>query len=270
MKVGEARRGASDRRRRARPAAAENLRVGQKREPELTPDKAPSGRCHRKHEPLRRHAGLEPRGFAPSQKLSLALGLATMGESHDHIEPLAPQAEQLVLGLAEAARGECRTLRVERERLTLGQWVELRHALERLIEPLVAPDAAHLVGPPDEIDGRRERGDEGDTRPTRVELVFAVERRLGPVGAPLRGRIDGRLRHLSEGALRVGRKRADRLDLVSEEIDPQRLAAGTREHVEQTSADRELTALLDPFDALVAREGELRCQPGDPGSGPAE
>src|SRR5437773_4658612 len=46
----------------------------------------------------------------------------------------------------------------------------------------------------------------------------------------------------------------DALPIFAEELDPQRFAAGCREDVDQTTADGELAALLDPLDGLVARE----------------
>jgi hypothetical protein len=66
-------------------------------------------------------------------------------------------------------------------------------------------------------------------------------------------------------ALRERRKGAHRLDLVAEELDPQRFASGRREDVDQAAAHGELSALLDAVDALVAGEGEAlgeRVQPG--------
>ena len=60
-----------------------------------------------------------------------------------------------------------------------------------------------------------------------------------------------------ERALRERREGADRLDLVAEELDPERLAARGREDVDEPAADGELSALLHPFDALVAGERKL-------------
>ena len=57
-----------------------------------------------------------------------------------------------------------------------------------------------------------------------------------------------------ERALREGRERAHRLDLVAEELDPERLAAGRREDVDDAAAHRELAAVVDPLHALVARQ----------------
>ena len=66
-----------------------------------------------------------------------------------------------------------------------------------------------------------------------------------------------------ERALGERREGADLLDLVAEELDPQRLAAGRREDVDQAAADRELSAVLDALDAFVAGERELLREPVD-------
>ncbi len=124
----------------------------------------------------------------------------------------------------------------------------------QLLEPLLAPERAHLVEPPDEIDAALERGHEPRAV---VSPGVALERELPQAGEPLRGRVDGRGEHVSKRALGVGRERPDRLDLVPEQVDPQRLAPGRGEHVEQPAADGELAALLDALDAFVAGVGEL-------------
>ena len=64
-------------------------------------------------------------------------------------------------------------------------------------------------------------------------------------------------------ALGERRERADRLDLVAEELDPKRLAARGREDVEDAAADGELAALVGPLDPLVAGERELLGEPVD-------
>ena len=76
-----------------------------------------------------------------------------------------------------------------------------------------------------------------------------------------------RSRHstVCERPLGEGRKRANLLDLVAEQLDPQRLAAGRREDVDDASAHGELPALVDPLDAFVARARERRHEPVDPG-----
>ena len=58
-------------------------------------------------------------------------------------------------------------------------------------------------------------------------------------------------------ALRERRERADRFDLVAEELDPERLAAGGRKDVDDAAAHGEMAALLDALDPLVAGQREL-------------
>jgi hypothetical protein len=57
-----------------------------------------------------------------------------------------------------------------------------------------------------------------------------------------------------ERPLGKGREGPDRLDLVAEELDPQRLPAGRGEDVDDPAPQRELTALLGPVDPFVAGE----------------
>ena len=64
-------------------------------------------------------------------------------------------------------------------------------------------------------------------------------------------------------ALGEGRERAHRLDLVAEELDPERLAAGRREDVDDAAAHGELAAIVHAVDALVARERQRFRQPVD-------
>ena len=66
-----------------------------------------------------------------------------------------------------------------------------------------------------------------------------------------------------EGALREGREGAHLLDLVAEELDPQRLAAGGREDVDDAAAHGELAAVVDTLHALVPGERELLGEPVD-------
>ena len=69
---------------------------------------------------------------------------------------------------------------------------------------------------------------------------------------------------VAERALGEGREPAHRLDLVAEELDPHRPLLGRREDVEDAAADRELAALLDLLDPLVAgaRRGRRRPRRG--------
>ena len=79
------------------------------------------------------------------------------------------------------------------------------------------------------------------SRCSGVELGGGVE--LDPLG-------------LAERALGEGREPADRLDLVAEQLEPRRALLGRAEDVEDAAADRELAALVDLVDALVARPDE--------------
>ena len=72
-----------------------------------------------------------------------------------------------------------------------------------------------------------------------------------------RGR-DLDLLDVPQRALRERREPAQRLDLHVEHVDAHRALLGRREHVQQAAAHRELPALLDLVDALVARAHELR------------
>ncbi len=72
-----------------------------------------------------------------------------------------------------------------------------------------------------------------------------------------RGR-DLDLLDIPERALGERREPAQRLDLHVEHVHPHGALLGRREHVEQPAAQRELAALLDLVDALVAGVDELR------------
>jgi hypothetical protein len=177
-------------------------------------------------------------------------------ERDDDVELLLQQPVQLVLGLGEPARGNRGTLRVERERLALRQRSELGRTreLDRR-EALVSPHRAHFVGRPDEVGRPLERRHEvGRYVDLRRVLELVVQQRHFDELVPALGRgIDRRRLDLAKSALRERREGADLLDLVTEELDPQRLAAGGREDVDQAAADGELPPLLDALDPLVPR-----------------
>ena len=69
---------------------------------------------------------------------------------------------------------------------------------------------------------------------------------------------------LPQCPLRERREGADRFHLVAEELDAERLASGRREDIDQAAAHRELPALLDALDALVARRAPVLGQRVDP------
>ena len=58
-------------------------------------------------------------------------------------------------------------------------------------------------------------------------------------------------------ALVGDREVPDLFHVVAEEVDPQRVLLGRREHVDDAAADRELTAPLDQIDPVVRRSGQL-------------
>ena len=97
----------------------------------------------------------------------------------------------------------------------------------------------------------------GDVRALGGILERSDLGQLAVLGRELGG--GGDLDHLgvAERALREGGEPAQRLDLVAEQVDPDRAVLGRREQVEQSAADRELAAVLDLVDALVTRGDEV-------------
>ena len=191
--------------------------------------------------------------------MPLALGLAAVGEGDDEVEALAQKPVELLLGFRQAPSRERGPLGVERERLPLRERVEHGCAVERERgETLLLPDLPHLVGLPDEVGAAVERQHQ-----VLRDLVFECE--LDELPAALGGGEDRRLLDVSQRPLGKGREGADLLDLVAEELDPERLAAGRREDVDEPATHRELAALLDAFDPLVAGERQRlgeRLEPG--------
>ena len=192
-----------------------------------------------------------------------------MRERDDDVELLAQQSAQLVLGLGEAARRERRPLRVERERLALRQRGQLGRPVERdrrQSPPPPRPPAPRRATRRGRARGRTPARDRRAPRAPALLPVVGPEVDLDELAPPLGGR--DRSSPASTGAqraLRERRERADLLDLVAEELDPERLAAGRREDVDEPAAHRELAALLDPLDPLVAGGGELLGERVDPG-----
>src|SRR5262249_33845119 len=154
--------GAAEARVAARRPLPEDLRVGEKREPELTPDEASARRRDGEEElgvagqPL---AGGEDAGVDPAQHALVAQRVAPVRERDDGAGPGGDERAELVLRLAQAACRERRPLRVERERLAGRERVKRRGGLEReLLAELLPPELAHLVRLPHEIRACRERG----------------------------------------------------------------------------------------------------------------
>ena len=123
----------------------------------------------------------------------------------------------------------------------------------------------HLVDRPDEIGRPVEGAHEIGGRLERGLLALVgSEVDLHELAPPLGGRIDRRLVDGAQRALRERRERTDLLDLVAEELDAKRFAAGGREDVHQAAADRELPAFLDALYALVAGRRKLCHERVDP------
>src|SRR5213078_2826804 len=77
--------------------------------------------------------------------------------------------------------------------------------------------------------------------------------------------IDGCLLERMQRPLRERRERPDRLHIVAEELDPNRLPPRGGEHVDDSAAYRELPPLFRALDALVAGQRERRRELVDPG-----
>ncbi len=116
----------------------------------------------------------------------------------------------------------------------------------------------HLVELPDEIwhaiEGRHEIVGL-DQRSIVIRLRAEVD--LDSVTPPLRGGIDRGFVEAPQRALGERREGPDLLDLVAEQLDPQRFAPGRGKDVDESSAHREVPPLLDALDAFVAGERQV-------------
>ena len=108
------------------------------------------------------------------------------------------------------------------------------------------PCVLHLVRLPDEI------GAGGQRRHEVVGNILHLW--IDQVEATLGSRVDDGTLERVQCPLREGREGADGLDLVAEQLDADRLAAGGRVDVDDAATDCELATLLGPLDALVAGE----------------
>ena len=235
----------------SRGALAEDLRVGKQRDPEVSPHEATASRADDECE---RRLGRQGVDVLPDDRLDLAQEslrsqrLALVRERHDHAATLADHAGELVLGFGEAAGGDGRSLRLEDVRLRARQRVEPRSALERRARRV--PPPRHT---PTTSSSCQTRSGGRSSSGTRSLVVLGERSELRVAVGPLARREDHGLVDRVERALRERRERPDLLDLVSEELDAQRLAAGAREDVDETAAHGDLPALLHPLDAFVAR-----------------
>jgi hypothetical protein len=251
-------------------AAAEDLGVRKEGEPEVAPDEASTGRADREQELFlvgQLLAGLHEPRFDPAQQVLRSERLTPEREGDDRAEAAPDERSQLVLRLGQPTGRDRRALRLECERLARGERVELDGVFERdRLELLFGPNLPHVTGLPDEIRPGRDRRQQvvGD-RCRSLSGLVVVEPDLGQVEPPLRGWVDrGRLEGV-ECALGESRERADALDLVPEELDPERLAARRRVDVDDPAAEGELPALLGLVDALVAGQRELLGEDVDAG-----
>ena len=146
-----------------------------------------------------------------------------------------------------------------------GERVELRDAFRvGGREPVLLLDASHVVRAPDEVGGAVDRRHEVGRHDDGALVVLVRPQLEGvEVPAPLAGGVDDGGVLGVQRALGERRERADLLDLVSEELDAQRLAAGRREDVDEPAAHGELATLVDPVDPLVAGEREMLGEPVD-------
>ena len=234
---------------------------------------------------------VQPADLEPAQVVGEALALATSGEGDHRPVARAGQLLEFGFGLLETTGGDVGGLGAERERLVV---IDARESdrdprLQRRQDRIGADveRTGVLVGQRggDVLPVVDERGSDvllggdqhvgvgaGHFQPG-VKAVHGEQ--IGDVGAvrgvlergdlgqlAMLGRELGGGRHLDhlgvpEGALGEGREPAQRLDLVSEQIDPHRPVLGGREQVEQAAADRELAAVLDLVNALVAGGDEI-------------
>ena len=130
-------------------------------------------------------------------------------------------------------------------------------AQRRLDVLLGGDDDLRALG--DQVEQRAEVLDRQQLGDVRAVLVGRGDLgQLAVLGRELGGGRDLDAVGLAELALREGREPAQRLDLDVEQVDADGALLGRRVDVEQAAADRELAALLDLVDALVAGGDELR------------
>ena len=190
-----------------------------------------------------------------------------MRERDDDSVPAPDEANELVLRLGEPSRRDGRALRLKGVRLRTGERIELRRAVEPgEPHPLLLGDLPDLVRLPNKVGRAFHRRHEivRDRHADGRIVVVRSEVGLDGVGATLRSRVDDRPLGGMQCTLRERRESTDLLDLVSEELDAERLAPGRREHVDDPAAHRELPSLVDALDPLVPGERERLGEPVHP------
>jgi hypothetical protein len=96
------------------------LRVGEQDDPQVAPDEAAPGRADREEDfGLGRKLldGLHDPRLGPAEHSLGAERFAAMREGHEDTLSRANEGAELVFGLGQAAGGDGRSLRLERERL---------------------------------------------------------------------------------------------------------------------------------------------------------
>ena len=271
------------------PAAVDQPVLGDRRELQRRGDEAVAQVGLGEDEPA--GVGGVPAGPQALQVVGGALALAALRPGDDRRVARARELLELRLGLVERARGELGGLGAELDRLRAGD----RGQPQRLARLERGDDGGGLdvevvgvgvvEGGADVVPVVAQRGlevlvggdhDVGVLGEEVEQLAEAVDRQqLGDVGAAvgvlergdlgelavLGGELGGGrdldpLR-LAQRALGERREPAQRLDLDVEELDADGALLGRRVDVEQPAAGRELPAVLDLVDALVARGDEL-------------
>ena len=215
--------------------------LGDQREAERTPDEA-LARRRRDEQQLavirqaRRH--VHDTRLDPAQELLRPERVAPVRERDDDAQSAADERAELALGLCEPARGERGPLRLELVLLAGGQRIDRR-------------TVSSCARRPARASARQRRRVARRGRLGRVERRHAVAALVSL--CRLSRRVDGDGVERAQGALRIGRERADRLDLVPEQLDADGIAARRREDVEDPAAYGDLPTLLDALDPLVPR-----------------
>ena len=264
--VGERLERAAEARVGARRALAEDLRVrGSSASPRLAPDEAAAGRRDDEARPRppsagrrrdRRRPRPRPAELGWARSASPRCGKATSTRRPPRRRAAASSfsasARPRAVSAGRCASNEwCWPLR---ERVELGD--ARRRAGARRPSSLAARPSRtssacqHEVGAAGGA-AARDRPGRGPCGARRPVLASGGSVRSGRA---LGRRVDERLVEGAQRALRERREGAHGLDLVAEELDAERLAAGRREDVDDAAADGELPALLDLVDALVAGE----------------
>ena len=276
-----------------RPAAAQQAVLRHHRQLQLGRDEAVAQARVGEAEPglLGRRPAVEEGGLEAVEVELGALRLPAPGPRHHRSVARTHQLLELGLRVAKRARRGVGGLGAELVRLVLGDrgQAERRARLECGVEllrldvevvsvvvvearghvlPVVAQGGCELL-----LRGHR---DQGLVRHQLEQLAEAVDRQhvrhvgtllrigrrgdlgqLAVLGGELRRRSDLHPVGLLERALREGREVGEPLHLDVEQLAAHRALLGGRIYVEDVAADRELAALLDLVDALVAARHQL-------------